>query len=283
MTVALTTFQRTVMSDVIRQHEAATDHTPFCCETVARYQAQLAESVPQQIAPATRKESASRPAKPASEKQINFIKVLMDKKVVTIAERAQDPENMSSAEANKFIQDLLKREDDIQGQIARKAERVNRVATQKQTDYLTSLAAQRDWPKEGPIADIIRAVLAEEVIGAAEASKAIERLLSCPKVEKPEVGEEGVYFFQGDYYKVKRAIYGSGKLYSTKFDREMESWSRGGSVRKLTEQYKLTAEQASEFGHLYGQCVSCHLPLTREESIDHGYGKKCAENNGWPY
>lgn len=281
MAVALTAFQQTVMNDVVRKHAEATTHDAYCCETVARYQAQLAAcTVQAQKVPAPRSTS-SRLAKPASEKQVKFIQVLLDKKIVTPAERATDLEGLSSADAHDMIDRLLKREDDIEGQKIRKVERSGRPASEKQVGYIQSLAAQRDWPQEGPIADIIRAVLAEEVVGATEASQAIERLLSCPKAKKPEVGEEGIYFFEGEFYKVQRAFHGSGRLYSKKFDRETESWSRGGSLSKLTEEYKLTAEQAKEFGDLYGCCIRCMATLTDEISIERGVGPICAEKMGF--
>lgn len=280
MTVALTPFQQTVMSDVIRQHESATVHTAYCCETVERYRAQLADCTPRQATPPARR---SVSGKPASEKQINFIKVLLDKKVATPFEReGMDLEGMTSAEASKFIETLLKREDDIEAPV-RRTEKINRPASEKQTAYIENLASKREWASEGAYADIINAVLKGEEIGSKEASLAIDHLLACPKAERPEVGEEGYYFYEGEYYKVLRAVHGSGRLYSKKFDRETESWNRGGSLGKLTAEHKLTAEQASQFGHLYGRCVSCHLPLTDDHSKDMGYGEKCAENNGWPY
>lgn len=279
MTVALTPFQQTVMGDVIRQHEAATVHTPYCCETVARYQAQLAEHTAKPSVPAQR--SASRPGKPVTEKQIDFIAALLKKKVATDGELSQNLSLMTSAEASRFIQDLMQRDDQMDGDRPSRLSKVNRPATEKQLGYITRLAGERDWPAEGPVADIIRAVLAEEIVGATEASLAIERLLSSPKADKPEIGEEGVYFFEGEYYKVQRAVHGSGRLYSKKFDQASETWNRGGSVSKLTVQYRLTKEQASVFGSLYGQCVRCARILTDEFSIEHGYGSVCAEKMGF--
>jgi hypothetical protein len=282
MTVALTTFQQTVMSDVIRQHEAASVHTPYCCETVARYQAQLAGCTKKPSIPAQTQSQTSRNDKSASEKQINFIAVLLKKKVATTEELNRDLSIMTSTAASQFIKELMQRDDnEMNEERVLRPGKVSRPASQRQLDYITSLAGQRDWPTEGPVADIIRAVLFEEIVGGMEASLAIERLLSFPKVDKPETGEEGVYFFEGEYYKVQRAVHGSGRLYSKKFDLASESWSRGGSVSKLTDQYKITAEQAKAFGDLYGRCIRCSAILTEEESIERGAGPICAEKMGF--
>jgi hypothetical protein len=45
----------------------------------------------------------------------------------------------------------------------------------------------------------------------------------------------------------------------------------------------MSAEQAAEFGALYGICCNCGRDLTDETSIFHGYGPVCAARNGWVY
>jgi hypothetical protein len=188
---------------------------------------------------------------------------------------------ITSSEASRIIDRLLKRAQSTSQRDEAPAKK-GRPASEKQINLIKKLADVRNW---GPAAtrfqeQLLRKVLKDEPIELRDASALIEFLFTC---EEMEVGQEGVYFFEGEYYKVQRAIHGSGRLYSKKFDRETQSWDRGGRLSLLTPEYKLTAEQASEFGQLYGQCVACSLPLTDERSIDHGYGKKCAENNGWPY
>ncbi len=61
-----------------------------------------------------------------------------------------------------------------------------------------------------------------------------------------------------------------------------ESWEYVSALlAKLTPEMKLTSEQASEFGALYGRCIAKGCKLTHEISIRLGYGEKCAANNGW--
>jgi hypothetical protein len=54
-------------------------------------------------------------------------------------------------------------------------------------------------------------------------------------------------------------------------------------LRAIKAEYRMTAEQASAFGALYGVCCNCFRELTREESMRRGYGPTCAEKNAWPY
>lgn len=102
------------------------------------------------------------------------------------------------------------------------------------------------------------------------------------------------YYKMGDlYYKVVRAVHGSGNLYAKvmividKTDGSGDKKGRWdyvpGVIKQLDSSMALTPELAKEFGDLYAVCVMCGSTLTREESKDRGYGPTCADNNGWPY
>jgi Family of unknown function (DUF6011) len=108
-------------------------------------------------------------------------------------------------------------------------------------------------------------------------------------VHRPPVTEDGIYVLDGQVYKVVSALHGSGRLYAkvlmpadVKGARAKWQYAKG-AVYRLSSVDRMTPEQASEFGKLYGVCCSCGLPLTDERSIEHGYGPTCAENHGWPY
>ena len=45
----------------------------------------------------------------------------------------------------------------------------------------------------------------------------------------------------------------------------------------------MDADQAAQFGALYGVCCNCGRELSDERSIHAGYGPTCAANNGWPW
>jgi hypothetical protein len=106
---------------------------------------------------------------------------------------------------------------------------------------------------------------------------------------RPPITEAGVYVFEDRVYKVVQARHGSGRLYAKILAPPEEVGARAkweyakGAIYRLSSVDKITAEQAAEFGALYGVCCNCGLPLTREESIKNGYGPTCAEKHGWPY
>lgn len=94
---------------------------------------------------------------------------------------------------------------------------------------------------------------------------------------------EGVYFVDGAYVKVVTAVHGSGRLYAKTWSGTEWVYSGRKPFARLTEETKVTAEQAAEFGALYGTCVFCARTLTDERSITVGYGPTCADNNSLPW
>lgn len=96
------------------------------------------------------------------------------------------------------------------------------------------------------------------------------------------VGLGDICKYEGDYYKVK--VSQVGNPYAMKWDGA--SWdyeSAKGVIRKLTPEHLATAEDASQFGHMFHRCVFCSRPLARDESETVGYGPDCAEKRGLPW
>lgn len=102
---------------------------------------------------------------------------------------------------------------------------------------------------------------------------------------------EGMYRLpNGDIYKVQKAVHGSGHLYAKKLVKlEEPTTVRGqeahyafemarGAIKALRPEYRMTREDAKEFGDLYGACVKCGKTLTDEASIKRGIGPKCNES-----
>lgn len=106
--------------------------------------------------------------------------------------------------------------------------------------------------------------------------------------ETAGVEEDGIYRTpDGTIYKVQIAHHGSGRLYAKKLE-VFENWSlethgkrkaefviAPGMVKQLRPEWKLSLEEAQEFGRLYGFCVKCGAILTNEESIAYGIGPVC--------
>lgn len=59
------------------------------------------------------------------------------------------------------------------------------------------------------------------------------------------------------------------------------SWDyKRGLIAEVKPEWRLTAENAKEWGVLYGSCVRCHRDLTKEESIGRMMGDTCAGKQG---
>ncbi len=115
--------------------------------------------------------------------------------------------------------------------------------------------------------------------GATPASQTLREAMSEPApILDPGYYRKGEEFFR---VKISRS---SGRPYA-------ELWIHGGwdyeagrgTVRKLTADMVLTAEDAKAFGDQYHACVYCSTQLTDQRSVDAGYGPKCAVKHGLPW
>lgn len=98
---------------------------------------------------------------------------------------------------------------------------------------------------------------------------------------------EGVYLGDGTYYKVQVGT-NTGNPYAKVWNQLGDipgQWEYVGRapLHWLTEDHRVTAEQAARFGHVTGCCVFCTRKLTDERSIEVGYGPRCAEREGLPW
>lgn len=169
-------------------------------------------------------------------------------------------------------------------------------ATEKQINFLIKLMEERNLPYAQATLD---------ALSKRDASSLISTLLDSPKPKVPakpkgpkttattsEI-EPGMYQTpDGTIFKVQIAVHGSGKPYAKQLrtDTDPETdvtdvWFEyaAGAIRKLRPEWKMTPAQAAAFGSLYGVCCNCAKTLTDENSQHNGYGRKCADNMGWPY
>jgi len=108
------------------------------------------------------------------------------------------------------------------------------------------------------------------------------------------VSDDGIYIdTNGTVWKVQEAKHGSGNLYAKRMNviaqairdidgkivepADVEWIYSPGAITKLSKTWRLTPDAAKKFGDLYGRCIQCHIPLTKEASIERGMGDKCAE------
>lgn len=140
-----------------------------------------------------------------------------------------------------------------------------------------------DNGSEGPTSTGIDPVFAQTKAGRSRLREAAqrqgERLRSFQALQttRTPVKGDGVFRLGDDFFQVKRAVHGSGRLYANRFNPATRSWEYApGAMRRLAEEDRLSIEEAGKFGKLYGECINCHRTLTKQESIDAGIGPICA-------
>lgn len=154
-------------------------------------------------------------------------------------------------------------------------------ATEKQINFLKVLFAERGINIEAA-GDL-------SMLTKREASEMISEILETPKVPAPRTPKTAPEVTEGMYrdpetetiFKVQRAIHGSGHLYAKVlvvdgFGQAHFDYA-AGAIRKIRPEWKMTLEEAKQFGALYGTCCVCARTLTNEKSIEAGIGPICAE------
>jgi len=117
-----------------------------------------------------------------------------------------------------------------------------------------------------------------------------ERLMGMPskatpdgKVRRTPVTTDGMYRDpEGTIWKVQHALHG-GNLYAKKLVAEPATEGAAnvyfvytpGALSKLTAEDRMTVEEATAFGQLYGVCCVCGRTLNDEGSIAKGIGPVC--------
>lgn len=194
-------------------------------------------------------------------------------------------------------------------------------ASTAQTDFIRGLLEQRDFARGGPEATVRLNALTRAIglnqLSKRDASAAINWLKGFPRKAQTQreaanangepaptaavVEQDGIYRnpTTGEMWMVKwnRATGDGRGLYASRIvtlaepvvDERGKVISKGkrrfdyvqGAIRRLLPSWRLTLEQAREFGALYGMCVYGHV-LTKPESIRKGIGPICEEKYGWP-
>lgn len=95
---------------------------------------------------------------------------------------------------------------------------------------------------------------------------------------------EGMYKLpDGTIAKVQKAVHGSGNLYAKRLVVEEGSTAGRfdyvpGLISRIRPDDRMSLDEASAFGQLYGWCCVCGRTLTDEKSIAAGIGPVCAAN-----
>lgn len=160
-----------------------------------------------------------------------------------------------------------------------------RPATEKQVALIAKLRQEKDDTGMGPT---------PPDLDVTTASTAIEWLLKRPARPRPEVVRlaEGNYELDGTVYRVTSSNE-TGNTYVLILNLEPEAVVKGAKMIWLHDPSQMTyrrlcelnppvisAERAGQIGHLFERCIFCNRHLSRDESVNGGFGQKCAANNG---
>lgn len=220
----------------------------------------------------------------ASAAQVGLIKRLMAERVTTSLVRlpgSEDVDNISLRGASDLIERLMA------CPMKATATPAN-LATPAQVGYAVKLAERKGLATTE--ADFA-------AMGRRDISQAIDMMkgmADAPKTPAQEAATvtEGMYRdpATGDIFKVQVAHHGSGNLYAKKLVKlEEPTTKRGkevayefqyatGAIRRIQPEWKMTLEEAKEWGQLYGVCCRCGAILTDEKSQAKGIGPWCEAN-----
>lgn len=169
--------------------------------------------------------------------------------------------------------------------------------------YGVSVSHVRDCSQGRTIQAAVQSVVHKHVNPTPITVEPIEEVPAEVLERNAPATEAGIYKSGDAYYKVQVAVHGSGRPYAKRLVMEepdcggcangepcgagcrwTATWEYApGAIKSLRAGDRLTAEEAQEFGSIYGICVFCSKPLTDERSIFAGYGEKCASNHGLPW
>ena len=149
-------------------------------------------------------------------------------------------------------------------------------ATAQQVSFMKSLRERKALTDEQMIRANASINVAEEgYLRRTQASEVIDWMLSLQDKGRVEV-PEGLHRFDGVIYRVQRSQ--SGHLYAKELNpRWRKFFYSPGAIKNLSEDTRLTAAQAREFGLAHGICACCGALLTDPKSVEAGIGPVCAK------
>jgi hypothetical protein len=224
--------------------------------------------LPKQRKNPTGSNAGSHRPDPASEAQVRYARRLVASKVGGSEYAAEVEKGLSKTRASAII-DILSGRPDVESAV--------RMATEGQVNLLNKLRAERG--SEPLSADQAAALTFAQVKADIDVWMKIPR----PVVAKDD-GQEleaGIYRVGDKYFKVQKAVHGSGRMYAKELivraPGEAEFVFAAGAIRHIRPEHKMTLEEAKQFGQVYGVCCNCAAVLTDEASIAAGIGPVCAK------
>jgi hypothetical protein len=149
-----------------------------------------------------------------------------------------------------------------------------------ESDPLTQWLLSGERPQGTFLTSLSQQVASGRVLSPRQREIA-ERIRSEASTPAPAAIEPGMYQSpDGTVFKVQLAVHGSGRPYAKRLVLDEASQTAEfvyvpGGLREVKAEWRMTLDQASAFGKLYGVCCVCGRTLTDERSIAAGIGPIC--------
>lgn len=296
-----------MMRDVLADHAVQPKHDyGFCCQVNADYSVLVAkhdEAVAKRKAAEKTEGTVFKPSTPGQAKYLRDLARRVPPHLLApasrlLVERVQAQHEVEYAEASRVIEELKSLAYGPEDLAERNRTSETRRITPAQLGFLKVLLAERVHSYEldlTALADIPFSEASDMITKLKKAERKPKESAKAKaaegetKTEKPKNGkrklpDEGVYLYDGVYFKVIISE-NTGNTTARRWDHDGECWVYVGQqpFRYINDTHKLTAEQAAAFGELYHRCVFCTRQLTRKESEDAGYGPDCAARYNLPW
>jgi len=165
----------------------------------------------------------------------------------------------------------------------RDATRATEAATVAQTDPLTQWLLSSERPAGAFLVSLSQQVASGRVLSPRQREVAERiRAESTTTPSTPAAVEPGMYQSpDGTVFKVQLAVHGSGRPYAKRLVLDEASQTaefvyEPGGLHSIKAEWRMSLDQASAFGKLYGICCVCGRVLTDERSIAARIGPVCA-------
>ena len=195
--------------------------------------------------------------------QVNFLKKLLEQKKHDVDVSSINFDEINVQLGTELIDQLLKAEDKVQ-----------RLASDRQLAYVTSLADNRVG------GDVVLNKIKNGTPTAKEVSLWIEQLKNSPYSQTITISDTGAYRYQGIVYSIRKGRQ-SGNWQVFSLNAETNKWEYDGKAYKvlyyLQDTDRLTLNEAIEASGQTGSCVHCGLTLTALKSVTGGMGSTCAK------
>lgn len=282
--------------EILARYEAALDNTP--AETDRSHSL----TARPKAGAAAKNQYGTFEVSYATQKQTNYIKMLMDTRDLSNADQSKIDlvelrQQVAATQVNKkaasAIIDFLLALPELKRPVVAHQDDLGAPATDKQKAFVRSLLAEREGlPAVEGIRQVLNVARSECKLTAKLMSTVIDELTKIPVQSNIPDGRYALPADDGHFvfYKVDNVTEGkwAGYTFVVQLVGSVGDWNEQRLSRAVSDNVKSriaadVEEAARMFGIKARACGYCCSPLSNIQSRAAGYGEKCAENNGLHY